>query len=216
MRKSAKNARKSLKRSILRILRDKPFVLNGMPPEIKDYVTANKSLNPKRGIGGGGVTQMYMACRHIKPNGLRCQSPALRGFPFCYFHPKLHAKVSYDDARFGPITLPVPEDRAAIQISISRILDAMLNNRLDGKLAGRLLYGLQIASQHAEHHILDIGTDSVETMTQSKEGDELAPRLRVCDGSDICVGCKYAENCPNFDPENDGNDGEEEDDEDEE
>ena len=26
---------------------------------------------------GGEVTQMYMACRHIKPNGLRCKSPAM-------------------------------------------------------------------------------------------------------------------------------------------
>jgi len=157
---------------------------------------------------------MYMACRHIKPNGLRCQSPAMRSHSFCYFHAKLHTRVSDDAARFGPLTLPVLEDPAAIQIALSRILDAMLNGRIDGQLAGRLLYGLQIASQHANHHILDIGVDSVESMTQSREGDELAPALRICNGLDICVGCKYEKNCPDYDPENDGkgDDDDEEDD----
>ncbi len=155
---------------------------------------------------GGEVTQMYMACRHIKPNGLRCKSPAMRGHSFCYFHAKLHNRTSYDAAKFGPIALPVLEDPAAIQIAISQIFEAMLNNRIEGKLAGRLLYGLQIASQHAKHDFLEIGVDSVESMTQSQEGDELAPKLRVCDGLDICVGCKYAKTCPSYDPENDGQD----------
>jgi len=150
---------------------------------------------------------MYMACRHIKPNGLRCKSPAMRSHCFCYFHAKLHTRTSYDAARFGPLTLPVLEDPAAIQIAISRIFEAMLNGRIESKLAGQLLYGLQIASQHANHQILDTGVDSVESMTQSKEGDELAPRLRVCNGLDICVGCKYEETCPDFDPANDGKDG---------
>ena len=153
---------------------------------------------------------MYMACRHIKPNGLRCKSPAMRSHSFCYFHSKLHTRVSDDAARFGPLTLPVLEDPAAIQIAISRIFDAMLSGRIESKLAGQLLYGLQIASQHAEHFFR--GVNSVASMTQSKEGDELAPRLRVCNGLDICVGCKYEESCPDYDPENDGNDGEDEDD----
>jgi len=155
---------------------------------------------------------MYMACRHIKPNGLRCKSPAMRGHSFCYFHAKLHTKVSYDVDKFGPITLPVLEDPAAIQISLSRILDAMLNGRIEPKLAGRLLYGLQIASQHANHNIIDVGTHSVESMTQSKDGDELAPKLRICNGFDICVGCRYEETCPDFDPENKGDDEDEDDD----
>ncbi len=156
---------------------------------------------------------MYMACRHIKPNGLRCKSPAMRGHSFCYFHAKLHNRTSDDAARFGPVSLPVPEDPAAIQIAISRIFDGMLTGRIDGKLAGRLLYGLQIASQHTKDQFRDVGVDSVESMTQSKEGDELAPELRVCNGLDICVGCKYEKTCPDYDPENDGKDSGEDEDE---
>ena len=34
----------------------------------------------------------YPLCRHLKTNGLRCQSPALTGQFFCYFHNRLHAE----------------------------------------------------------------------------------------------------------------------------
>jgi hypothetical protein len=33
---------------------------------------------------------MIPICRHLKTNGLRCQSPALNGETFCYFHLRLH------------------------------------------------------------------------------------------------------------------------------
>ena len=29
-------------------------------------------------------------CRFIKPNGLKCQSAALRGSSFCYHHARIH------------------------------------------------------------------------------------------------------------------------------
>ena len=35
------------------------------------------------------ATSAYPLCAHIKTNGRRCQSPALRGHPLCYFHRKL-------------------------------------------------------------------------------------------------------------------------------
>jgi len=47
------------------------------------------------GAGEGGVTKMqtqpkksaaFRECERIKSNGLRCQSPALRGESLCYFH----------------------------------------------------------------------------------------------------------------------------------
>ncbi len=33
----------------------------------------------------------YAICRHIKTNGIRCQSPALASETFCYFHAGLHS-----------------------------------------------------------------------------------------------------------------------------
>ena len=32
---------------------------------------------------------VFRVCRHIKTNGLQCQSPALREDKFCYFHTRL-------------------------------------------------------------------------------------------------------------------------------
>ncbi len=149
---------------------------------------------------------MYMACRHIKPNGLRCKSPALRGNSFCYFHARLHNMVNDRDAKFDITRLPVPEDPAAIQIALSQIFDGLLTGRIEGKLAGRLLYGLQIASQHAQHHYLEVGTDSVLSVTQTSEGEELAPELRICNANDDCSSCQYAKTCPNYDPDDEDDD----------
>jgi hypothetical protein len=33
----------------------------------------------------------YAICRHVKTNGIRCQSPALADETFCYFHTGLHS-----------------------------------------------------------------------------------------------------------------------------
>ncbi len=32
-------------------------------------------------------------CRHIRPSGRRCQSPALRNKPFCYYHESVNARL---------------------------------------------------------------------------------------------------------------------------
>jgi hypothetical protein len=136
---------------------------------------------------------MYLACRHIKPNGLRCKSPALRNQVFCYFHSQLHSakKVSVMDN----LELPLPEDPAAIQISIARISQALLCGNIDGKRAGQLLYGLQLAAQ-----TIKLGRDDPESIGSIAVGDggeELAPEQRICNGLDNCKECPYAATCTN-------------------
>ena len=146
---------------------------------------------------------MYLACRHIKPNGVRCKSPALRGHAFCYFHSRLHSasRISVMD----DLKLPVPEDPGAIQIAISQVFDALLSSRLDPKRARLLLAGLQIASRNLPRKSMP-SPDSVESLTCTDEGDDLAPELRICNGFDVCKGCPYAETCPNYDPDDDDDD----------
>ena len=87
---------------------------------------------------------MYLVCRHIKSNGIRCGSPALRGNAFCYYHCKSHAA-----SRIGSmdnVYLPVGEDPAAIQIALSQTIQAMLAHRITTKQAGLMLYSLGVAS----------------------------------------------------------------------
>ncbi len=141
---------------------------------------------------------MFMACRHIKANGLRCKSPALEGKNFCYFHSKFHTRVTGFMANYADLDLPLPEDSAAIMLSIARISAAILHRTLDPKRAGQLLFGLQIASQHIDRKKPFDEADTVSSVSQSEDGDELAPELRICGKDERCEKCPHAKDCPNY------------------
>ena len=156
---------------------------------------------------------MYRACRHIKPNGLRCESPALKDMNFCYFHSKLHSLGAEPGDKFGPMRLPLPEGPAAIQLSIAKITDALINGRIDPKRAGQLLYAMQIASQILESHSSSQISKQVESMTTESNGDELAPVKYVCDEDEDCNKCPYTDDCTNWvyaNPKKEDEDNEEE------
>ena len=117
-------------------------------------------------------------CRHIRVNGERCGSPALRDNLFCYYHVELerrhprctprraptptvlHPLSLQDDSQPAPVlsepalplfplTLPPLEDRHSIQVALSMIITALAESRIDQKLATLLFYGLQVASSNA-------------------------------------------------------------------
>jgi len=100
-------------------------------------------------------------CRHIRPNGLQCQAVALKSSVFCYFHRRLHDShrvyrntivARPDLQRQGAIfDLGTLEDRVAIQIAISKVVNALATNQIDLKHARALLYGLQLASANARN-----------------------------------------------------------------
>ena len=93
-------------------------------------------------------------CRHIHADGRRCGSASLRGEEFCYFHHTSRKPVGNPRARrsrAASFDLPLPEDRAAIQLSIGEVLRRIASNQIDPRRAGLLLYGLQIASINLPH-----------------------------------------------------------------
>jgi hypothetical protein len=63
---------------------------------------------------------MYMACRHIKTNGLRCKSPTLKGGHFCYYHAKVHTIGAEPLAKYGRMQLHTSEDLPAIQLAVAQ------------------------------------------------------------------------------------------------
>ena len=109
-------------------------------------------------------------CQHIKVNGTRCDSPALKGKPYCYFHFRSrlsdtpHSPMSNSeppttipaDGRqpradgLSPLSSPpdlfVLEDANSIQYSLQWVLRRILDASLDRRQAALLLYGLQIAA----------------------------------------------------------------------
>jgi len=94
-------------------------------------------------------------CRHIRSNGLQCHAVALRNSVFCYFHcrlnhsPRLYRSITVcrpDPKRKGAIfDTGILKDHAAIQIAISRVVQALASNQMDLRHARSLLYGLQLA-----------------------------------------------------------------------
>jgi hypothetical protein len=90
-------------------------------------------------------------CEHIKVNGQFCGSPALRGRNYCYFHladvgRRLRIVKNLEQLEFYPLELPVLEDANSIQLAIMQVMEALVHGRINTKIAGQLLYGLQLAS----------------------------------------------------------------------
>ncbi len=147
---------------------------------------------------------MYPVCRHIMPNGNCCHSPALRGTPFCYFHTRLHRLTAAQKrGENKPLTIPVLEDRSALQIAVGQVLNALVTCKIDAKSAGVLLYGLQIATQNVEHNPNILTTGAVQSMTETEDGEELAPERIVCRPGRDCPTCDRKDHCENYQPSED-------------
>jgi hypothetical protein len=88
-------------------------------------------------------------CQHVKVNGVQCGSPALRRRRRCYFHEgvRLERKEFIAD-QFAQrsFNLPVLEDANAVQLTLMKVMQLLVNGRMDYKMAGLMLYALQTAS----------------------------------------------------------------------
>jgi outer membrane biosynthesis protein TonB len=83
-------------------------------------------------------------CTHIKIDGRRCGSPALRGEFFCYFHAHLIKGVrGRVDARLDPAAMF--ESPEHIQYTLMRIYDQLVTGKLDFRRANALLRTVHIA-----------------------------------------------------------------------
>ena len=81
-------------------------------------------------------------CEHIRANNRTCGSPALRGKRYCYFH----AQLRPGGKPKKPVQLPPLEDDRAIQMAVTKICQAVVNETIEPKRATAVLYGLQVAS----------------------------------------------------------------------
>jgi len=91
----------------------------------------------------------FPICQHIKVNGIRCASPAVREYRYCYFH---QSQRDLRRLRFknptGGFELPLLEDANSIQIALQDVQAAVIQGRMDQKLAGLLFFSLQIAQSN--------------------------------------------------------------------
>lgn len=143
---------------------------------------------------------MFAACRHIKSDGIRCQSPAMRQSDFCYFHVKLHTSTRGAERR--KLKFSAIEDTAAVRTAVVQTLNALIGKRIDAKQAGLALYGLQIVAQKVDDS-RSSPRNTVRYLTRSKQGDELAPELCVKEQGwgksyEDCSECPHRDTCSDF------------------
>ena len=100
----------------------------------------------------------YPTCRHIHTRGVQCGSPALSGRGFCFFHQNLHDRHQVFHRTAGTpgyllpgqhVELPALEDREAVQLALSVVINALATGQLETRRATALLYGLQLAGMNA-------------------------------------------------------------------
>ena len=132
----------------------------------------------------------FYECQHVRPSGKKCAAIAIRGHRFCYFHLQsrrnLFAVTPAEAVANGAtapapaastLTLPMLEDRTAVQMVLTEVLRALAANQIDAKRASLLLYGLQIASSNCSKYD-EIGhLHPVRNLELTPEGEEVGPLI---------------------------------------
>jgi hypothetical protein len=81
-----------------------------------------------------------MQCKHIKTNGHRCGSPAVRNKNFCYYH--------YDTRLRSCYLVPALEDADAIQVALTDLARGIADNSMDLERARVLAFVLKTAANN--------------------------------------------------------------------
>src|SRR5580700_1481145 len=127
----------------LQIIDSNSSQINNLPTRSEKISNLNlKGPNPMP------LNQNVRLCTHIKVNGIRCASPALRGEVFCYFHQRMIRGVRTPSrSRLHPIAML--ENQEAIQASLMEVVNALVRNQIDVARARLVLRALSIAARNA-------------------------------------------------------------------
>ena len=85
------------------------------------------------------LADMAPRCQWVRQDGTSCGSPQMKQHIYCFAHMQMAA------ARELMLRLPPPEDANAIQIGIMRIQKSLIEGTISTKIAGLLLYSMQLA-----------------------------------------------------------------------
>jgi hypothetical protein len=89
---------------------------------------------------------MIKECHYIMPSGLSCQSPAMRGCPFCYHHSRIRRIGPAPRARTPEPALDFPAllDRKDLPQAINQIVQGLASGRITTHRASLLLHGIKL------------------------------------------------------------------------
>jgi len=117
-----------------------------VPPEI--FIGLNLAPPNPKGHKSMSLNKNIRICTHVKVDGLRCGSPALRGEVFCYFHQRMIRGVATPPkSRLHPIALI--ENEESIQASLMEVINALIRNTIDVRRAQLILRALHIAVRNS-------------------------------------------------------------------
>ena len=148
--------------------------------------------------------QQAPRCQHIRMNGRRCGSPALRGENYCYFHDSVHNPG-------GSYALPFPEDATSLQYGVMMVIRMLVSGHVEIKCCSALLYALQIASanlraftaERAEREVLTSGKTacSPQAAGDQKSSGNLKPHTVAGVLAPLLKANASNEETPDIDPE---------------
>lgn len=141
---------------------------------------------------------LYPECRHIMTSGKKCEAPALKDSPYCYYHTRHHLAANKKFSSQDSIEIPVMEDRFSLQLVLAQVLKHLVNNNIDRHRAALLLYGLQIASQNFGKRDMPIDKHGVKSLTHTQDGEELGPEKISCELTDRCPTCAVKKTCATY------------------
>jgi hypothetical protein len=121
---------------------------------------------------------------------------------YCYFHARIHRmNKGLNKSPDEPLELPMLEDRSAILIALTQVLNALGSARLGPRAVGQLLYGLQIASQNVERSGRILPPEGVVSFSLTEDGDDLAPKHEICGPAHDCSACNLRDECEASQPQ---------------
>lgn len=84
-------------------------------------------------------------CQHIKDDGVRCGSPALKHRTFCYYHYRSYTRIM--PASDIDYFVPVLDSEASVQIAIRQVLESLLAGHLKESKASIALNAIRLSAQ---------------------------------------------------------------------
>lgn len=87
----------------------------------------------------------YIRCERMKDRGGQCKAPALKGTRVCYKHTQRDEAKRRREEMMRALELPPLTDVRRITVALSRIAQALIDDRIDERCAGYLFHRIQTA-----------------------------------------------------------------------
>lgn len=87
----------------------------------------------------------YTRCERLKKNKEQCRAPALNGTRVCYKHTQQDEVARRREEAIARLELPALRDAKSIQVALHKVMQALVDNRIDEDCGGFLLRRVEAA-----------------------------------------------------------------------